>query len=111
MDSPELWPPRSFAHSPPVILRRWSEKVKPDPCAEFQLGCARKSCNQTALEVEGEFSSEGAGAYVMRSAEGRQEVVERVLVRDVDCRQIEDVYKRQIQIDQNKIAKAFLHCR
>ena len=37
------------------------------------------------LEVESDFAGHGARGYVVRAAESREEVVERVLVGDVDA--------------------------
>jgi len=41
------------------------------------------------LEVESDLSRKRTRRYVVRAAEGREEVVERVLVGDVDCSELE----------------------
>jgi hypothetical protein len=48
---------------------------------------------QNQSEVEGDLGRQVARSHVVRPAEGRQEVVERVLAGDIDRSQIETVWE------------------
>src|SRR6185437_3654381 len=43
----------------------------------------------TELEVESDLGGQGTRSYVMRATEGREEVIERVFIGDVDAGQAE----------------------
>ena len=65
----------------PSTHNRDSNACRPD--------CTRKCQVVLPLEMETDFSSEGAWSYVMSSAESGQEVVEGRLVREIDRRHAE----------------------